>query len=46
MRRREFLGGSVSAGILAGSIAQAQRELQADGTGSTAYTVEVTIERR
>jgi LmbE family N-acetylglucosaminyl deacetylase len=46
MRRREFLGGSVSAGILAGSAAQAQRELQAGGTGSTAYTVEVTIERR
>jgi LmbE family N-acetylglucosaminyl deacetylase len=46
MRRREFLGGSVSAGILAGSGAQAQRELQAGGTGSTSYTVEVTIERQ
>jgi LmbE family N-acetylglucosaminyl deacetylase len=45
MRRREFLGSSVSAGIIAGSGAQAPRELQAGGTGSTAYTVEVTIER-
>jgi len=45
MRRREFLGGSVSAGIIAGSGGQAQRELQAGGTGSTAYTVEVTMER-
>ena len=46
MRRREFLGSSVSAGILAGGAGQAQRELQADGTGSTSYTMEVTIERR
>ena len=46
MRRRDFLGGSVSAGILAGSGAQAQREPQAGGTGSTAYTVEVTIEHQ
>jgi len=46
MQRREFLGSSVSAGILAGSAAQAQRELQAGGTGSTSYSVEVTIERR
>jgi LmbE family N-acetylglucosaminyl deacetylase len=46
MRRREFLGGSVSAGILAGSGAQARRELQAEGTASTAYKVDVTIERQ
>jgi LmbE family N-acetylglucosaminyl deacetylase len=46
MPRRKFLGSSVSAGILAGGAAQAQRELQAGGTGSTAYTVDVTIERR
>lgn len=46
MRRRDFLGSSVSAGILAGSAAQSQRELQADGTASTSYTVDVTIERQ
>ena len=46
MRRREFLGSSVSAGILAGSPAQARPELQAGGTDSTSYTVDVTIERQ
>jgi LmbE family N-acetylglucosaminyl deacetylase len=45
MRRREFLGSSVSAGILAGGAGQSQRELQAGGTGSTSYTLDVTIER-
>ncbi len=43
--RREFLGGSVAAGFLGGGGGQSQRELQAGGTGSTSYTVEVTIER-
>jgi LmbE family N-acetylglucosaminyl deacetylase len=46
MPRREFLGSSVSAGIFAGGAAQAQRELQAGGTASTSYAVDVMIERR
>ena len=46
MRRRDFIASSLSAGtLLEGQAAQAQRELQAGGTGSTAYSVEVTIER-
>lgn len=46
MRRRDFLASSLSAGMLLdGTAAEAQRELQAGGTGSTSYSVEVTIER-
>jgi len=44
MRRREFLGGSVSAGILAGS-ARLQGDPQPDEKDYTSYTTEVTIER-
>ena len=46
MRRRDFLGSSVSAGILAGSPAQARPELQAGRRDSSSYTVDVTIERQ
>jgi len=46
MPRREFLGGTVAAGISATGAAQDERELEAGGTGSTSYTVDVTIERR
>ncbi len=45
MRRREFLGSSVSAGILTAGPGQVQRELQANGTAGTSFTVDVTIER-
>ncbi len=49
MRRRDFLANSLGAGVMleasAAQAAQAQRELQAGGTGSTSYSVEVTIER-
>ncbi len=44
MRRRDFIGESLSAGALLGA-PQAPRELVAGGTGSTSYSVEVTIER-
>ncbi|HYM13248.1 MAG TPA: PIG-L family deacetylase [Bryobacterales bacterium] len=49
MHRRQFLEGSLGAGALLGApgpaAAQAQREMEAGGTGSTSYNVEVTIER-
>jgi LmbE family N-acetylglucosaminyl deacetylase len=46
MERRHFIG-SASGLLAAGQAkAQAQTELQAGGTGSTAYTVDVAIERR
>ncbi len=48
MHRRDFLGGSLSAGMLAGqgaAAAQRQHEAEAGGTGSVSYSVEVTIER-
>ncbi len=46
MRRRDFIAKSLPAGLLLeGQAATAQRELQAGGTGSTSYSVEVTIER-
>lgn len=46
MRRREFLGSSVSAGLLTAGAEKTQRELQAGGTASTSYGVDVTIERQ
>lgn len=46
MPRREFPGGTVAPGISATGAAQDERELEAGGTGSTSYTVDVTIERR
>src|SRR5713101_5113638 len=47
MQRRHFLESSLSAGMLLGpSSAQAQRELEAGGTGSTSYSVTPVIERR
>lgn len=46
MHRRHFLESSLSTGMLVGAgAAHAQRELQAGGTGSTSYSVDVTIER-
>jgi LmbE family N-acetylglucosaminyl deacetylase len=46
LQRRDFLGMGMPAGMLAGTaIPQAQREVIAGGTGSTSYTVNVTIER-
>lgn len=46
MRRRDFIAKSLPAGLLLeGQAATAQRELQAGGTGSASYSVEVTIER-
>ena len=45
MRRRDFLANSLSAGMLLEGNAEEQRELQAGGTGSASYSVEVTIER-
>ena len=44
MERRHFIGGAGA--LLAGGQAQAQREPQAGGTGSTSYTVETVIERK
>jgi LmbE family N-acetylglucosaminyl deacetylase len=44
MERRHFLAGAGA--LMAGRQAEAQREPEAGGTGSTAYTMEVTIERR
>src|SRR5215470_15344803 len=46
MERRHFIG--AASGLLAAgqAQAQAQRELQAGGTGSTAYTTDVTVERK
>ena len=44
MRRREFLGRSVTAGFATGGAAQAQRELQAGGTASTSYAADATVE--
>jgi LmbE family N-acetylglucosaminyl deacetylase len=47
MDRREFIGKSVAAGMVRGGpAAQAQREPEAGGTGSTSYSVDVTIERK
>src|SRR5690348_2955452 len=47
MQRRKFLGSSVAAGVfLADGTSQTERELQAGGTGSTAYTLDVTVERK
>ena len=43
MERRHFIGGAGA--LLAGGQAQAQRELQNNGTGSTSYTAETVIER-
>src|SRR5438874_4523941 len=44
MERRHFIGGAGA--LLAGGQAQAQRELQNNGTGSTSYTAESIIERK
>src|SRR6266478_6959451 len=46
MERRQFIG--AASGLLAAGQAQAQvqREAQAGGTGSTAFTVDVAIERK
>lgn len=44
MERRQFIG--AAGALLAAGPAQAQKELQAGGTGSTAYTADVTIERK
>src|SRR5262245_4717328 len=44
MERRQFMSG-VSA-MPAGGQARGQRELEAGGTGSTAYTTGLTIERK
>lgn len=47
MHRRHFIESSLSAGlILSPDAAQAPREIQAGGTGSTSYSVQATIERR
>ena len=46
MRRREFLGSTVTAGMLAAEAQKPRREIHIDGTGSTAYQVEVTVERQ
>src|SRR5262245_28307477 len=43
MKRRQFLG---SASGLMAAQAQTPREVEAGGTGSTSYTVNVTLERR
>ncbi len=47
MRRRQFIGSSISAGAMAAGPAQAQtaREPEAGGTGSVSYSMEITIER-
>src|SRR5258708_1343016 len=44
MERRQFIG--AAGALLAAGPAQAQRELQAGGTGSTAYSADVSIERK
>jgi len=44
MERRKFMGAAGS--LLAASPVQAQKELEAGGTGSTSYTVPVTVERK
>ena len=44
MERRQFIG--AAGALLAAGPAQAQKELQAGGTGSTAYTADVSIERK
>jgi LmbE family N-acetylglucosaminyl deacetylase len=48
VERRHFIGGGalMAAQVRAQTQAQAQRELQAGGTGSTSYTVETFIDRR
>jgi LmbE family N-acetylglucosaminyl deacetylase len=48
MDRRRFIGRSLPAGVMAAAASplQAQGELRAGGTGSTAYAVDVTIERQ
>lgn len=44
MERRHFISGAGA--LMAARQARAQREAEAGGTGSTAYTMEVTIERK
>ena len=44
MERRHFLAGAGA--LMAGRQAEAQKEAEAGGTGSTAYTMDVTIERK
>jgi LmbE family N-acetylglucosaminyl deacetylase len=44
MERRHFIGGAGA--LMAGGQAQAQRELENNGTGSTSYTVDPVIERQ
>ena len=44
MERRQFMGAAGS--LLAAGPAQAQKESEAGGTGSTSYTLPVTIERK
>jgi LmbE family N-acetylglucosaminyl deacetylase len=44
MERRQFIG--AAGALLAAGPAQAQKELQAGGTGNTAYTADVSIERK
>src|SRR5262245_7994187 len=49
MERRDFLGRSIAGGMMLGQAAAqqpAEREYEAGGTGSTAYTLEVTIDKR
>src|SRR5580765_154757 len=47
MQRRKFLGSSFAAGMfLQDGAAQSERELEASGTGSTAYKLDVTVERK
>jgi LmbE family N-acetylglucosaminyl deacetylase len=47
MQRRKFLGSSFAAGtFLQDGTAQSERELEASGTGSTAYKLDVTVERK
>ena len=47
MQRRNFLGSSLAAGMfLTDGTARSERELEAGGTGSTAYALDVTVERK
>ncbi len=47
MHRRKFLGSSLAAGMfLTDGTAQSERELEVGGTGSTAYALDVTVERK